>query len=114
VNFSMGRSHARVKKGHELVARRPMNWGQNLTLIGATRSTGWGLLSTMFQSVNSDTFVCWLGSQVLRRLKRCDVLVLNNLPAHKDPRVVALWAGYGVQVLYLLPYSPDFNPIEPG
>jgi len=114
LNLSMGRSHAWVKKGQELVARRPMNWGKNLTLLGAMRSTGWVLISSMFQSVNSNTFVWWLGSQLLRRLNRSDVLVLDNLPAHKDPRVGPLCAANGIKVLYLPPYSLDFNPIEPG
>jgi hypothetical protein len=76
--------------------------------------TGWVLLSSMFQSVNKDRFVCWLSSQLLRRLNRGDVLVLDNLRARKAPRVVPLCGTYAVQVLYLPPYSPDFNPIEHG
>ncbi len=50
----------------------------------------------------------------LSRLRRGDVLVLDNLAAHYDKRVVPLCAAFGVRVLYLPPYSPDFNPIEPG
>ena len=68
----------------------------------------------VFKTTNAERFVSWLGSQLLRRLKKGDVLVLDNLKAHHDKRVVPLCAGRGVRVVYLAPYSHDFNPIEPG
>ena len=40
-NLAMGRSHAWVKRGEEYVEPRPMNWGDNLTLVGAIRRRGW-------------------------------------------------------------------------
>lgn len=101
----MARSHAWVKKGAEYIERTPTSWGKNLTLLGAMRATGWVLLSTMFATTNKERFVCWLGGGLLPRLHRGDV---------HDKRVVPLCAAYGVRVLYLPPYSPDFNPIEPG
>ena len=110
----MARTHAWVKKGTEFVDRVPMNWGGNLTLLGAVRLTGWILLSTMFATANADRFVGWFTKKLLPRLKRGDVIVLDNLPAHKDARVLGWAKLYGVRVIYLPPYSPDFNPIEPG
>lgn len=110
----MARSHAWVKKGTEYVERTPMNWGPNLTLLGAIRVTGWVVLNTMFATTNADRFVDWLAKQLLPRLRPGDVLVLDNLKAHHDERVVPLCATRGVRVLFLPPYSPDFNPIEPG
>jgi transposase len=114
LNAAMTRSHVWVKKGTEFVERTPMNWGNNLTLLGAMRLTGWVLMSTMFKTTNAERFIDWLASKLLRRLKRGDVLVLDNLKAHHDSRVVPLCAGRGVRVVYLSPYSHDFNPIEPG
>jgi transposase len=114
LNLSMARSHAWVKKGQEHIERTPMNWGTNLTLLGAMRSTGWILLSTMFATTNAERFVYWLKAKLLPRLKSGDVLVLDNLRAHLDYRVVPLCLAVGVRVIYLPPYSPDFNPIEPG
>lgn len=87
LNASMTRSHAWVKKGCELVERTPMNWGKNLTLLGAMRLSGWVLLSTMFNTTNKDRFVGWLVHKLLPRLKRGDILVLDNLKAHHDKRV---------------------------
>jgi transposase len=114
LNISMTRTHAWVKKGYEFFERTPTNWGGNLTLLGAIRATGWVVLSTMFATTNGDRFVAWLRSSLLRRLSRGDVIVLDNLKAHKDARVLPLCRSYGIRVLYLPPYSPDFNPIESG
>lgn len=114
LHTSMTRSHAWVKKGCEYIERTPMNWGKNLTLLGAMRLAGWVLLGTMFDTTNKDRFVAWLITKLLPRLRPGDILVLDNLGAHKDPRV-KYWCGcFGVQLLYLPPYSHDFNPIEAG
>jgi transposase len=114
LNASMTRSHAWVKRGTEYIERTPVNWGTNLTLIGAIRLTGWVVQSSMFQTVNKDRFAEWVKRVLLPKLRRGDVLVLDNLPAHKDARVAPACAARGVRVLYLPPYSPDLNPIEPG
>ena len=111
----MTRSHAWVKRGTEYVERTPTNWGHaKLTLVGAMRLHGWVLLSTLFATANSERFVKWLKTKLLRKLRRRDVLVLDNLNAHHDKRVAPACAKRGVRVLYLPPYSPDLNPIESG
>lgn len=110
----MTRSHAWVKKGTEFIERTPMQWGKNLTLLGAVRLTGWIVLNTMFQTANGERFVHWLKSSLLPKLKRGDVLVMDNLRAHHSPHVGPACAARGVRVLYLPPYSPDLNPIESG
>lgn len=76
--------------------------------------TGWVTLTTMFATTNKERFVHWLARNLLPRLKKGDVLVMDNLKAHHDPRVVTLCAQSGVKVVYLPPYSHDFNPIELG
>jgi transposase len=114
LNMSMTRSHAWVKKGQEYIERTPMNWGGNLTLMGAMRLTGWVLLNTMFATTNSYRFVRWVRTNLLPKLKAGDVLILDNLRAHHDPRLQPLCEKFGVRVIYLPPYSHDFNPIESG
>jgi len=113
LNLAMTRSHAWVKKGTEYIERTPMNWGPNLTMLGAIRLSGWVFLSTMFATTDTLRFLAWL-RKLLPKLREGDVLVMDNLAAHRDPRVAELCASFGVRVLYLPPYSPDFNPIEPG
>jgi transposase len=114
VHLAMHRTHTWVKRGTEYVERVPMNWGRTLTLLGAIRRTGWVVLQTMFATANADRFVAWLRRQLLPKLHPGDVLVMDNLRAHHDARVAPLCRQHGVRVLYLPPYSPDLNPIEPG
>jgi transposase len=114
LNHSMARSHVWVKKGTEYVERTPMNWGTNLTLLGAIRLSGWVLLSSMFKTANGDRFVQWLKKKLLPKLRRGDVLIMDNLKAHHDERVRPLCRAAGIRLIYLPPYSPDLNPIEPG
>lgn len=110
----MSRSHAWVKRGTEFVDRLPMNWGTNLTLLGAIRLSGWVLLSTMYKTANGARFVAWLRDKLLPKLNFGDVLVMDNLSAHHNVRVLPACEARGVRVLYLPPYSPDLNPIEPA
>jgi transposase len=111
-NVAMGRTHAWTLKGQVRVDPRPMNWGNNLTMIGAIRCDEWLTMSTMFQSANKDRFVTWVRRRLLPKLSSGDVLIMDNAPAHKDPRLVPLLRSRGVTLRYLPPYSPDFNPIE--
>ena len=99
----MHRTHTWVKRGTEYIERVPMNWGRTLTLMGAMRRTGWVVLHTMFATANADRFVAWLTRQLLPKLQRGDVLVMDNLRAHHDRRVAPLCRRYGVRVLYLPP-----------
>ena len=114
LNCSMTRSHAWVKRGVEFVERVPTNWGKNLTLLGAIRLRGWVVLSTQFESAGRDSFASWLTKKLLPKLRRGDVLVMDNWNAHHGPLVEPTCARFGVRVIYLPPYSPDLNPIEPG
>lgn len=114
VHVAMHRTHTWVKRGTEYIERVPMNWGRTLTLLGAMRHTGWVILQTMFATANADRFVAWLTRHLLPKLRCGDVLVMDNLRAHHDRRVGPACRQRGIQVLYLPPYSPDLNPIEPG
>jgi transposase len=112
LNLAMSRSHAWVKRGTEFIDRVPMNWGKNLTLMGAMRLDGWVVLTTTYEKATKNRFVTWLRDKLLPKLRRGDVLVMDNLAAHHDRRVLQLCAARGIEVMYLPPYSPDFNPIE--
>jgi transposase len=90
-----------------------MNWGTNLTMIGAIRQSGWVTMGTIFGTANADRFVSWLRRRLAPRLRTGDVVVMDNAKAHKDQRVQQVIESVGASVRYLSPYSPDFNPIEP-
>ena len=113
-NIAMGRSHAWVPRGEEYVESRPMNWGDNLTMIGAIRHDRWVTLSTKWRAMTKARFIRWVRDGLAPRLRRGDVVLMDNLKAHLAPEVRVLIAQRGATLRYLPPYSHDFNPIEPA
>jgi transposase len=113
-NLAMGRSHAWLPRGTELIEPRPMNWGTNLTLVGAIRGDRLLTLATSWDAMNSARFTAWVRRRLVRHLRRGDVVVMDNLAAHKTATVRHLIEQAGATVRYLPPYSYDFNPIEPA
>ena len=113
-NLAMGRSHAWWPRGQELIEPRPRNWGDNLSLVGAMRLEGWVTLATAWGAITTPRFVAWVRRHLVRHLRPGDIVVLDNLAAHKAPHVRTLIEAAGATVKFLPPYSYDFNPIEPG
>ena len=109
----MGRSHVWVQRGEAYVEARPMNWGDNLTLVGAIRRDGWGVLNTRWRAITKVAFLEWVRCRLAPRLRHGDIVLLDNLQAHKAPEVRCLIEARGATVKRLPPYSHDFNPIEP-
>ena len=110
----MGRSHAWLPRGTELIEPRPMNWGDNLTMVGAMRIDGWLTLAPGWDAMNTVRFVAWVRRRLVPRLRRGDIVVLDNLAAHKARAVRELVEHAGATLRFLPPYSYDFNPIESG
>ena len=108
----MGRSHAWLPRGAVLVEPRPINWGDNLTMVGAIRVDKWLTLATSWGAMNRPRFVHWVRRHLVRYLRRGDVVVMDNLAAHKAVEVRRLIARAGARLRFLPPYSHDFNPIE--
>lgn len=113
-NLSMGRSHAWITRGQERFDPRPLNWGTNLTMIGAIRCAGWVTLTTQFRTANGKRFTDWVRLRLAPKLQRGDIVILDNARAHHNPRVATILQARGATVRYLPPYSPDLNPIEPA
>ena len=91
-----------------------MNWGDNLTMVGAMRIDGWLTLATGWDAMNTVRFVAWVRRRLVPRLRRGDIVVLDNLAAHKARAVRDLVEQAGATPRFLPPYSYDFNPIESG
>jgi len=112
VNTAMTRRFARAPRGERAGDNAPRNYGAQTSVIGALGFTR-GLMATMTVEGAVDTlcfnaYVEW----VLRpQLRRGDVVVLDNLGAHKASRLEQVAHERGAQVLWLPPYSPDFSPI---
>ena len=97
----MGRSHAWVKRGEEYVEPRPMNWGDNLTLIGAMRADRWLTLGMCWRGVSYESFETWVRVRLAPRLRRGDIVLLDNLNAHKSPTVRQFIEARGATVHFL-------------
>lgn len=113
-NTKMGRSHAWIRRGQELIDPHPMNWGKSLTMIGAIRLKGWVCLGTLWGAAKKITFYSWFTRRLLPKLRRGDTVVLDNAQVHRDPRLPIAAKKRGIKLKFLPPYSPDFNPIEPA
>lgn len=111
-NLAVGRSHAWLPRGTVLVEPRPMNWGTTLTRVGAIRLDRWLTLATAWDALTTARFVAWVRRHLVRYLRRGDVVVLDNLPAHTARAVRDLIEGVGARLRFLPPYSHDINPIE--
>src|SRR2546423_10805483 len=106
-------THGRAPVGERVVDSVPRNYGEQTSLVGAL-SFGRGLLATMTLTGAVDTlaFDAYLARVLGPRLRKGDVVVLDNLNVHKASQVERVAEGRGAQVLWLPPYSPDFSPIE--
>jgi transposase len=111
-NLAFTRLYARAEKGKRAFGSVPKNWGKNVTLIGALCSQGILASLQLPGSCDGPVFLKYLEEVLLPELWEGAVVVMDNLSVHKSPKVKELLASKGVRVLYLPPYSPDFNPIE--
>ena len=112
-NIAMARRYARSKRGRPVYGALPHNRGQNLTVVGAVSARG-GLLAwrSMDGAMRGDWFLAFVTEALIPRLGRGDIVVMDNLSAHKTKAVRATLKATGIGVLYLPRYSPEFNPIE--
>lgn len=111
----MGRDYAWIQRGQELHDPRPMNWGtKSLTMIGALRATGWVALGTLWGAANGESFAQWVKDRLCPKLRRGDIVIMDNAQIHRGHLVRELIESVGAQLKLLPPYSPDLNPIESG
>ena len=112
VTTQMTRGYARASGGRGVHEATPAGHWKILTILSAL-SLG-GLLATMTieQATDGDIFLAYLEQVLGPKLRPGDVVVMDNLSAHKVAGVEQLIQAAGAELLYLPPYSPDLNPIE--
>lgn len=104
--------YARALIGERALASRPVNRGKNISIVGAVRLSGAVAISSFEGAINVDKFLCFLERDLLPLTRAGDIIVMDNLRVHHDSKVVARILQASVGVLFLPPYSPEFNPIE--
>ena len=109
---NMTRRYARGPVGRRVVCKTPHGHWKLLSTIAAMNTTGVFTGCTFDGAVNTDLFVVFIEEFLVPALVPGQVVVLDNLSAHKSPRIDVLIQSAGCRLLRLPPYSPDFNPIE--
>ena len=112
-NLAMTPSAAWAVRGARAYDHRPMNWGGNITAVAAIREDAVVCQRSYPGAMNAVRFVEFVERTLVPQLRPGDVVVLANLRAHKDSMVADLITAAGAELVFLPPYSPDLNPIEP-
>ena len=111
-NTSLHSLYAWSRRGERAYCSTPRNRGKNTTVLASMSVEGMGPSLAITGTINATVFEAYLEQVLLPHLRPGQILVMDNLSAHKSERVVKLVEAAGCEVLYLPPYSPDFNPIE--
>lgn len=111
-NLAMTRLDGRAAKGERVVETVPQNYGRNITMLASLSLSGIEAPMTINGAVDAIVFKVYLEQVLLPTLKAGDIVVMDNLPAHKVAGVRELIEARGAKLIYLPPYSPDLNPIE--
>jgi transposase len=112
INLAMTRLYGRAPRGERVLGSAPQHYGQNVTLLGALSCTGLEAVMTVEGATDADVFRAYVREVLCPTLREGDIVVADNLSAHKAAGVQEAIAATGARRLYLPPYSPDLNPIE--
>ena len=106
------RLYGRCPVGERLVCAAPHGHYQTTTMIAAVRLGGPRAPWLFDGAMDGEMFLAWVRQGLIPTLQSGDVVVMDNLATHKVQGVRESLEAAGVRLLYLPPYSPDFNPIE--
>lgn len=109
---NMARQRGRSRRGARLNAVVPFGHWNTQTFIAGLRSDGLTAPWVIDGPVNRLIFETWVETQLAPTLSAGDVVILDNLPAHKSRKAEYDVQAKGAWLLFLPPYSPDLNPIE--
>ncbi len=109
---NMTRSHGRCRQGERLRMGHPHGHRKTTTLVAGLRMTGMVAPMVLDGPINGEWFEAYVGQMLVRTLKPGDVVIMDNLSSNKRTSIRTLIEAAGARLLFLPPYSPDFNPIE--
>jgi transposase len=108
----MTRLYARGAGGRRIHEPTPGGHWKIMTILGAMGWSGMVATMTIEEPTDTDIFLAYIEHLLYPVLKAGNVVVMDNLSAHKAPAVRQWIEKAGAELLYLPPYSPDLNPIE--
>jgi transposase len=112
VNLSLTRLYGRAAPNQRVVDSTPQPSGPQTTTLAVIGLAGISAPLVLPGAVNGSVFYSYLEQCVVPTLQPGEVLFMDNLSAHKVAGIEALIEACGAHLIYLPPYSPDFNPIE--
>lgn len=99
-------------RGEKTTGKHVCGKWENITMIGAIALDGFRGFMTINAGTSINVFEAFVEQQLAPNLKPGDIVVMDNLSAHKNAVVIAALENVGATALFLPPYSPEFNPIE--
>src|SRR5499427_3956085 len=111
-NTKMVRLYGRCPRGERLIDRVPQGHWKTITFVAPLRHNGMRAPCTVDGSMNGAKFLAYVKQCLAPILSRKDIVVIDNLAAHKAPGVRDAIEARGATLRYLPQYSPDLNPIE--
>lgn len=108
----MTRNYARAPRGQRVKEATPQGRWQILTMLAALTIRGLEAPMTIAEPTDGDIFLAYLERVLCPHLRPGQVVIMDNLSAHKVEGVRVLIEATGARLMYLPPYSPDLNPIE--
>jgi transposase len=109
---NMARRDGRAPRGERLRAGIPYGHWKTTTFLAGLRITGMMAPMVLDGPINRLAFQAYVEQVLVPELSPGDIVVMDNLSSHKGPAVCQAIAATGARLLYLPPYSRDFNPIE--
>ena len=112
LSTKVARLRGRAIRGERCRAGAPHGQWKTTTFTGALRLTGMTAQFVYEGAMNGNVFLAYVEQMLLPTLQPGDIVVMDNLPAHKIAGVRDAIEHMGAKLMFLPPYSPDFNPIE--
>jgi len=111
-HIDMARLYAWAPRGQRAYAAKPRNRGQALTLIGAMGVQGLGATMAVAGGTDGEVFRCYVDQVLVPHLRPGNIVLMDNLKAHKVPGIREALETAHATLRYLPSYSPDLSPIE--
>lgn len=108
----MARLYGRALKGERCRAPVPHGHWKTTTFVGALRLEGMTAPMVLDGAMHGAAFLAYVEQVLAPTLKPGDIVIMDNLPAHKPVAIRGAIEATGAELRFLPPYSPDFNPIE--
>ena len=111
-NVGLAPLRARAPRGERAFGSAPRNRGKNTTLLASMGPEGMGPCVAVEGATTATVFEAYVEQALASSLRPGQVVVMDNLNAHKGERARELVEARGCELLFLPAYSPDFSPIE--